>query len=498
MRWLATTVAALTLGGVLGATQSALAESPCDGPEAAGLLCPNLRIGRRAKCTLQDGGSGRKLLRATSDVRSRGRGPIELRGQRNGWRTMRTVQRIYRAGGGHLDVRSGATLRFTGVGAYFGGFYWKVHQLARFDLRRVGPDGRAGRRRSHQPQAQLLPARPRADRPGQRATEQPPLPRLQPEPVPGPGHARDLGWLVGHLPRALPSAVDQRRRPARLLRLRDDRRPAGTALRVQRGRQHLGPHRAAALPRRDRLLAKPDRGQGTGQVALRERSLAQDLQEPSSSIAAMSTTVDGSPVSSPPSIARSAPATISSGTSSKRPGAGSPLRFAEVWKTGHMTPASGPASRRTPSRSAVLAAGQRIALLGVGDDQRHRPRQQRADGGRGARAEPGDQLPHRQRREVHDRRGLAVVAPLEAVDTGDRRRVERVAGEAVEPVGGEHGDAAAGDAAFQRRARDLGAVALERNDLGRARRRRSSLPHHHPLDPGQVAADLRSRRSRRR
>jgi len=57
---------------------------------------------------------------------------------------MRTVQRIYRAGGGHLDVRGDATLRFTDVTAYFGGAYWKVHQLAHFDLLRVRPDGSLG------------------------------------------------------------------------------------------------------------------------------------------------------------------------------------------------------------------------------------------------------------------------------------------------------------------------------------------------------------------
>jgi hypothetical protein len=86
----------------------------------------------------------RVLLRATSDVRSRGRGPIELRGRRNGFRTMRTVQRIYRRGGGHIDLRSDATLRFTDVGAYFGGSYWKVHELARFELRPVLPGGGLG------------------------------------------------------------------------------------------------------------------------------------------------------------------------------------------------------------------------------------------------------------------------------------------------------------------------------------------------------------------
>jgi hypothetical protein len=118
-------------------------DNPCLGPEAAALLCPNLRIGPPTALELQHSGS-RRLLRATSDVRSRGRGPIEVRGERNGWRSMRTEQRIYRAGGGHLDVEGGAALRFTTVGAYFGGSYWKVHQLARFELRRVGPDGNLG------------------------------------------------------------------------------------------------------------------------------------------------------------------------------------------------------------------------------------------------------------------------------------------------------------------------------------------------------------------
>jgi hypothetical protein len=135
---------ALALLATLFATSPAVAaENPCTGPEAAALLCPNLRIGPPSDLYLQDAG-GRELLRATSDVRSRGRGPMEVRGRRNGWRTMRTTQRIYRAGGGHVEVRSRATLRFADVGPYFGGSYWKVHQLARFELRRVGPRGGLG------------------------------------------------------------------------------------------------------------------------------------------------------------------------------------------------------------------------------------------------------------------------------------------------------------------------------------------------------------------
>jgi hypothetical protein len=125
------------------ATSAARPRDPCRGREAKRLLCPDLRIGTPSDIYAEDDG-GRVLLRATSDVESRGLGPMEVHGRRNGWRTMKTVQRIYRRGGGHIEVRSAATLRFTGVGAYFGGFYWKIHQLARFTLRRVLPGGGVG------------------------------------------------------------------------------------------------------------------------------------------------------------------------------------------------------------------------------------------------------------------------------------------------------------------------------------------------------------------
>lgn len=135
---------ALLATGSLPAVAAAAVENPCTGPEAKALLCPNLRIGPASEMYVDYNGPGRVLLRATSDVRSRGRGPIELRGKRNGWRTMTTNQRIYRVGGGHLDVASDATLRFTDVGAYWGGAYWKVHQLAQFDLRPIRADGSLG------------------------------------------------------------------------------------------------------------------------------------------------------------------------------------------------------------------------------------------------------------------------------------------------------------------------------------------------------------------
>ena len=135
--------AALAAVAALPAAGQAAVENPCEGPTAHSFLCPNLRIGPPSDLYLDYAG-GRALLRATSDVRSRGRGPMELRGTRNGWRTMRTRQRIYRAGGGHVDVPSQATLRFTDVGYQWGGFFWKVHQLARFELRRATPGGKLG------------------------------------------------------------------------------------------------------------------------------------------------------------------------------------------------------------------------------------------------------------------------------------------------------------------------------------------------------------------
>jgi len=143
VRFSAALAAALLLPALAAPRGQAEITNPCEGPEASRLLCPDLRIGKPSDIYL-DRHADRALLRATSDVKSRGAGPIELRGQRNGWRTMRVNQRIHRRGGGLLVLRTHASLRFTDVGEYFGGGFWKVHQLARFELRRVGPGGNPG------------------------------------------------------------------------------------------------------------------------------------------------------------------------------------------------------------------------------------------------------------------------------------------------------------------------------------------------------------------
>ena len=102
-----------------------------------------------------------------------------------------------------------------------------------------------------------------------------------------------------------------------------------------------------------------------------------------------------------------------------------------------------------PRRSGCRGR-QRVAALGVVDHQRHRAGKQCADSLQRPRAEPADHLAHHQRREVHDRGRLAVVAALDRVDALDRRRVERIAAQPVEPIGGEQNDPAPADASLER------------------------------------------------
>ena len=187
--------------------------------------------------------------------------------------------------------------------------------------------------------------------------------------------------------------------------------------------------------------------------------------------------------------------------------------------------------RRSPSGTSSKRDGRRLAAeVGRGlEDRAHRARpagrrsggRRAARGPRGRRAGSGargwrrpgspgraaarptaaavrgprlvDQLAHRQRREVEDRRGLAVVAALEPVDPLDRRR--RRAGRRRARRGRRRGRR-------RRRRRRCSARApcappappstLDRDDLAHR------SPHDDALDPGQVAARLDPRRSRPR
>jgi hypothetical protein len=108
------------------------AENPCEGPEAASLLCPDLRVGPAADLYVERAGGGYGYggglrLHAGNDIRSRGRGPMELRGQLYKRYWMRANQAIYRVGGGVSIFRTEAQLHFYSVGYEWGGAYWKVH-----------------------------------------------------------------------------------------------------------------------------------------------------------------------------------------------------------------------------------------------------------------------------------------------------------------------------------------------------------------------------------
>ncbi len=107
-------------------------ENPCQAPGAGKLLCPDLRVGPAEDLYVVRGGGGYgygggTLLHAGNDIRSRGRGPMELRGQRYKRNWMYANQAIYRVGGGVEVFPTEAQLHFYSVGYEYGGSYWKVH-----------------------------------------------------------------------------------------------------------------------------------------------------------------------------------------------------------------------------------------------------------------------------------------------------------------------------------------------------------------------------------
>ncbi len=131
-------IPAATVSGAPGGVGTAT-ENPCAGPGSGRLLCPDLRVGPAADLYVErrDGGHdegseyyarGRgAILHAANDIRSRGRGPMELRGQKYKRNWMRANQAIYRAGGGVEVFQTEMKFHFYDVGYEWGGSYWKVH-----------------------------------------------------------------------------------------------------------------------------------------------------------------------------------------------------------------------------------------------------------------------------------------------------------------------------------------------------------------------------------
>ena len=131
---------------VPAASQAAVVRdpNPCLGPRRAVLLCPRLTISKPADIRFDERPNGRVLLRATSSINSVGLGPVELRGHRTGPNTMRAVQRIYRRGGGHVTVRTGARLGFKSIPGQYR--YWKLRDAAHLEIWSVDRRGRRVKR----------------------------------------------------------------------------------------------------------------------------------------------------------------------------------------------------------------------------------------------------------------------------------------------------------------------------------------------------------------
>jgi hypothetical protein len=106
--------------------------NPCLGPHRERLRCPDLQMGRPADLYVERTPHGRSLLRATNNVKSRGKGPVMLRGRRTGRIEMSARQHIYRTNGSQLVARTGAELYFKYIPGQ--GHYWKMRDAARFEL----------------------------------------------------------------------------------------------------------------------------------------------------------------------------------------------------------------------------------------------------------------------------------------------------------------------------------------------------------------------------
>jgi hypothetical protein len=126
-----------------GAQAAPKPPNPClDAERRAQLRCPDLQMSRPFGLTLDPFvWPGHVVLRAGNSINSIGRGPAELFGVRDGRRTMRARQRIYRRAGGRIGISTGARLLFKRIPGQ--GYYWKFMHAARFALWRL--DGRGER-----------------------------------------------------------------------------------------------------------------------------------------------------------------------------------------------------------------------------------------------------------------------------------------------------------------------------------------------------------------
>ena len=123
---------AATAGGQGGTTPAPPPANPCLGPDAAELLCPNLRMQPPSDLRISTTRSGRRLLHATNSIDSRGEGPAELRGKRNGKHYMDADQRVRLRSGGRRTIKTRAFLGFKRIPGQGG--YWKYKDAALFEI----------------------------------------------------------------------------------------------------------------------------------------------------------------------------------------------------------------------------------------------------------------------------------------------------------------------------------------------------------------------------
>lgn len=113
--------------------------NPCAGELAPTLRCPDLRMGPPSGLFTSSGG-GKVLLHAANDIRSRGEGPLEVRGRRTSKRYMSVRQAIYDRRGKARLYDTPARLVFYNIPGQ--GRYWKFQFAALFQIWSLDGDGR--------------------------------------------------------------------------------------------------------------------------------------------------------------------------------------------------------------------------------------------------------------------------------------------------------------------------------------------------------------------
>ena len=108
------------------------------------LRCPDIQMAPPENVFLTRTRSGRLRLHGGNSVNSMGAGPVELRGRRASRWTMDAKQVIYKKGGGHIKLNTGARLVFKAIPGQYR--YWKFFHAARFELWKLDKQGRRTKR----------------------------------------------------------------------------------------------------------------------------------------------------------------------------------------------------------------------------------------------------------------------------------------------------------------------------------------------------------------